>query len=593
MTTRSSTTVRAGVPLLWILGACNGEAVVARDAGAALRDTFAEVIAPRDAGPDAPPEAPLTAPVGYRPCRDRVRDPEGGFCESTDLWHMRAEFSPEKSGAVTVADFDVDGFPEVMVTVQDGNPPTLLTARVGFWENVAAAWGLAAYHSPFAVAVADLDGDGDPDMVLGLENGSSKILRNTGTRFEEVMTVGQPGQIAAVWLVWDIDQDGLLDLVAGVERQDGDCPNPFGIPGCPGFVAAWRQSAPWDFRPMPVTAPRRRVQGMRMHDWTGDGRDELLVTNDIGTYDGGSLLLRVESTPEGFALRDATAGSGFDHELYGMGMGLLDIDEDGRNEVVLTNIGHNVVLTGRQGLSADVNLLLARDCYGMVIPGEMPTFRFFDEENPRERAWGRFQDLYFDQRSARFPTTKWAPVVFDYDADGHEDMYVPAGSVHTGPVFPEPDVQASVLMRGTGVRMVDVTDGLALRERMNARGAAAADFDLDGDLDLAVFHTGDGTQASRLRVLRNDVAGGHLLAVVARGRGAARDGVGAQVEVRIGARTMHRRIDGNLSLYGTVPHEVYVGLGAATMADEVVVRFPSGRTARRERVPFGRVVVEE
>lgn len=586
MTARASRIVRVGSSLLWILAACQGETAGSRDAGP-------DVSAVLDAGPDAPPEAPVTMPVGYRPCRDRVRDPEGGFCDATDLWHMRADFAASRSGAITIADLNRDGIPEVLITVQDGSPATVLTARLGFWEDVSTTWGLSPYRSPFSAGVADFDGDGDPDMVLGLESGASMLLRNTGTTFERVMSLGEAGQLVASWLIWDVDQDGMLDLIAGVERQDGDCPNPFGIPGCPGFIAAWRQVAPWSFRPMPVTAPRRRVQGLRMHDWTGDGRDELLVTSDIGTYDGGSLLLRVELTPEGFALRDATAGSGFDHELYGMGMGLIDIDEDGRNEVVLTNIGHDVVLTGRQGLSRDVNLQLTRDCYGMVIPGEMPTFRYFDHENPRERAWGRFQDMYFDQRSPRFPTTKWAPVVFDYDADGHEDMYIPAGSVHTGPIFPEPDVQASVLMQGTGGRMLDVTDTLFLRERMNARGAAAADLDLDGDLDLAVFHTGEGSQSSGLRVLRNDTQGGHLLAVVARGQGSVRDGIGAQVEVRVGSRTLRRRIDGNLSLYGTAPHEVYVGLGDATMADEVVVRFPSGHTSRRERVPFGRVVIEE
>jgi len=584
---RTSTSLGPIVTLLGSLVACNGETAAARDAGS---DGFVM----RDLGPEAPPEAPVTPPVGYRPCRDNVRDPEGGFCDATSLWGMWADFAPERRGAVTIADLNVDGIPEVLLSVNDGIPLTVLTARVGFWENVTATWGLTPYRALFSVAAADLDGDGDPDLVLEQEHGSATVLRNTGSAFEAVTTLDQDGQIVASWLVWDIDQDGLLDLVGGIERQDGDCPNPFGIPGCPGRIAAWRQVAPWSFQEMPVTAPRRRVQGLRMHDWTGDGRDELLVTNDIGTYDGGNLLLRVEATAGGgFALRDATAGSGFDQELYGMGIGLIDIDEDGRNEVVLTNVGHNVVLTGRQGLSRDVNLLFTREAYGMVIPGEMPTLRSFDLENPRERAWGRFQDLYLDPRSPRFPTTKWAPVVFDYDADGREDMYIPAGSVHTAPVFPEPDRQAGVLMHGTGGPMVDVTDAMALRERMNSYGAAAADLDLDGDLDLAVFHAGEGTQLSGLRVLRNDTEGGHMLTVVARGRGTAREGIGAQVEVHLGARTLRRRVDGNLSLYASVPHVVHVGLGEATMADEVVVHFPSGRTSRRERVPAGRVVVEE
>ena len=75
--------------------------------------------------------------------------------------------------------------------------------------------------------------------------------------------------------------------------------------------------------------------------------------------------------------------------------------------------------------------------------------------------------------------------------------------------------------------------------------------------------------------------------------GAARDGIGARVRVVVGGRTLTRRLDGNLSIAGSGPHGVFVGLGATPRAERVEVRFPSGAVRTVENVPPGRVVVSE
>jgi len=182
--------------------------------------------------------------------------------------------------------------------------------------------------------------------------------------------------------------------------------------------------------------------------------------------------------------------------------------------------------------------------------------------------------------------------VFDYDDDGTDDLYFASGEVGLE-VIPETLDQSGTLLRGTGGRLREVTREMGLFERRDARAAAAADLDGDGDLDLAVYQVANARQPGGLRLLRNDASAGHSLVVVARGIGGGRDGIGAIVTVRVGARTTRHRIDGNLSIYGTVPPELHVGLGAATQADEVSVLFPSGAVRRLDHVAAGRVVVSE
>jgi hypothetical protein len=497
-------------------------------------------------------------------------------------------------GGVTVADFDVDGRPDVLLTISQPRPPALLLNRGGRFEDAAMAWGLGGLNGTFISAAADFDGDGDPDLVVGAMYSPLRLFRNDGMRFTEVPPgFGGSDRDAMVIAPADLDRDGMLDLVVGWYRIGTGCPPILGVYGCPGIVGAMRQVAPWRFETVTVDAPRRRVQALRVADWDGDGRDEVLAGADVGMISGGNQLLRVEPGPGGvgFALRDATVGSGFDHEVLSMGVALVDADEDGRDEVLVTNLGWPLLLRRASGVVTDVGRMLMPDSFGLLVPGQMPHYRYFDPENLREAALARFQEEYLDEHSPLFPSTKWVPIVFDYDHDGHDDVFIPSGRVGI-PEYPELSAQPALMLRGTGSRLVDVAASLHLQERRDAYSAAAADFDGDGDLDLVVLHAGVDAPA-RPVLLRNDAAAGRALTVVARGRGAARDGIGAVVEVRANGRRSRHRVDGNTSIFGTGPHQVHVGLGAATGADEVVVTFPSGAVVRRVAVPAGRLVVEE
>lgn len=529
---------------------------------------------------------------GYLPCGS---NPLGTFCDATSRWgirHTTRTDHPEGlTGALTAADFDGDGRPDLL-SVYDGlaAPSLFLNAPTGFRDQ-GEAWGLSGFVDVNAAAAADLDGDGDPDLMLHSRQVSGVILlRNSGRGFEQVTTLGGRDDVTAI-VPADIDRDGRLDLTFGATATVGDCPRLF-ISGCPGGVRAWRQTAPWTFSMLPVEAQSRRALAIRWHDLDRDGRDELLVVADFGMLNGGNQVLRVEGEGETLRLREAPLPQGFGVEIFGMGVAPIDVDRDGRDELLITNFGSNVLLRERDGRWFDVARSLGADAYGMRVDRVGP-WSEFDPEHVWMGPLDEFQARYLDPGSELAPTTKWTPLVFDYDHDGIDDVFVGAGSTGIGDLFPEPRHQSATMLRGDGSRLHDVTDALRVGESRGAMYPVAADFDGDGDLDLAVPRQAFLGKEGGLVLLRNDASRGRALWIEARGLGAARDGIGAVVTVSVGGRRSTRRLDGNQSIAGSGPHGVFVGLGPHAHADSVEVRFVSGAVRRVERVPAGRVVVSE
>ena len=543
-------------------------------------------------------ETIVAASATYRTCVQDGHDAEGGFCDVTTRWasdtavEVMGGMSTVRGG-LTAADFDGDGHVDLLVTPATHTAPTLLLRRGDRWTDAAREWGLGNYRSTLASAAADLDGDGDQDLVLAFQNGGPvRLLRNDRTRFVEVAALGEGGEITAV-LPADVDRDGRLDLLVATHTRNGNCANSI-VNGCPAGLTAYRQTDAWHFEAARVDAAPRRAQALLMSDWDCDGREDLLVLTDTGEIDGGNQVLRIDLTPGGgFSLTDATAGTGLDGGGFFMGAAAIDVDGDGRDEILATNFGRNALFACRGGRAVDLAVELGADSYGMLVPGVAPRFRHFDASNAREAPLGRFQSRYLSPDAAAMPTTKWTPVVFDADDDGFADVFIPAGAIGLADIYPEASAQQSALLRGTGRRLVDVTVATHASRRQDENAAVAADFDEDGDLDLAVFHMARPDLPGGLTVLRNDMSRGRSLTVLARGRSAARDGIGALVEVRYGGRRAHRRLDGNLSIFGSGPHAAHFGLGAATVVDEVTVRFPSGAVVRREHVPAGQILIEE
>ena len=179
--------------------------------------------------------------------------------------------------------------------------------------------------------------------------------------------------------------------------------------------------------------------------------------------------------------------------------------------------------------------------------------------------------------------TGWGAVLFDYDNDGYADVFIANGNAH------HEYTEDAVLARNTGAfTFVDVarSAGDYFRGKWVGRGAAWADFDDDGNVDLVVVDT-----SGPPHVLKNGGGtGNHWLKVDARAKGGKRTALGARVTVVAGKRRQFQDVigvNGYLSQGDTRPH---FGLGTAAKADLVQVRWPDGSSSEWKDVKANQIL---
>jgi hypothetical protein len=168
---------------------------------------------------------------------------------------------------------------------------------------------------------------------------------------------------------------------------------------------------------------------------------------------------------------------------------------------------------------------------------------------------------------------------FDYDLDGRPDIFAANGHVADDIERVQSRVtyaQKPHLFQNIGKGQFEETtarSGAALQRAMVARGAAYADIDGDGDLDVLV--TSNNGPA---RLLRND--GGNqnnVIRVQTIGVTSNRDGIGARVEMSAGRMKLWQIVKTGSSYASQSELPLTFGLGAAAAADDVRIKWPSGR----------------
>lgn len=462
--------------------------------------------APSSVPATPPPETAPAPPPGNAPdssdtCWSAPASPDGGrpsFEDATEAAGLVEPLLGMRAHAVAFSDVDGDGWTDVFVGtfgdraegeyVQRGAPGPapdrlLLGGPLGFTE---AERFPELRGRTSGAAFADLDGDGDGDLVVTRNvrrrNGPpgdapSLVLRNEGGRFEVAAEL-LPGRAARGVAVLDADRDGALDVFVTVDAAQGERSALLRNDGDLVLRDVTRESGlPLDLVGYSAAAA----------DLDGDGWDDLFVA-------GANRLFLAE---EGGRYAEA-AGSAFEVAPLGdedvvTGVATGDLDRDGRTDLVL---GPHFNSTLDQGRPQPVRLLLNRT----DEPGEP-----------------RFEDV--TERSGLVPLATKAPhvEVADLDNDGWPDLLTSASSA---------EGEEPAAFRNLGVTGGEVSfsppSGLG-SERYWVTGGAE-DLDRDGTLDVLL---GEFEPSEPSRLWRGR-AGGHWLEVAVTGRGR---GVGAVVEV--------------------------------------------------------------
>ncbi|MCZ6600848.1 MAG: CRTAC1 family protein [Acidobacteria bacterium] len=488
-------------------------------------------------------------------------------------------------------DYDLDGNLDLYLingSTHDRQPgkgePNLLYHNDGNgrFTDVTSQAGVGDRSWGFGVAVGDVDNDGDPDLyVTNLE--ANVLYRNNGDGTYSDIT-SAAGVAGTGWgsssAFFDMEGDGDLDLYVGnyvdfstetVPRKgtpEADKPHCLfmGLPsvcGPRGLVPAqdilYRNNGDGTFTDVTRAAgvhlgiPRFAL-GVVVTDFDRDGDMDIYVANDSVSNSLWKNNGNGTFTDAGMMSMSALSADG--KPQAGMGTDAADFDGDGWIDLAVTNFSH------------DLNTIY-------------------------KSAGGRF---FLDQSSVigMGPTAmalSWGVSFQDFDRDGDLDLYIANGHTY-------PWVDGSGM--GTSFRQRDhlfinqdkkfklltpsANNGLALE--YSTRGAAFADFDNDGDVDIALTTMDDSAA-----LLRNDsVAPGHWLMVHLTGTVSNRDAVGARVILIAAGISQLRERKGGGSFMSSSDPRLYFGLGDTAKIDRLEIFWPSGQKQVLTGLPVDQVL---
>ena len=518
-----------------------------------------------------------------------------------------------------VHDLDGDGRPELLLVARN---LVLRRSPDGTWSDSE----LSPHHPGllFSALLADFSGDGLPDLLLAVRQGLVLLPAGPQGRFDlpptPVWTAPERLEYAQALTGGDVDADGDLDVFLGQYRtpySGGQMPRPFfdALDGPPAYLL--RNDGAGRFSDETAAAGletrrHRRSYGASFVDLDADGDLDLWVSSDFAGAD--------VYANDGRGRFTEVTGTWLDERhAFGMSHACADFDADGRLDALLV---------GMPQPTADLldSLELERPGFepwrGMRSQLAFGSRLFFGgEDGLRQRPAGR--------RIARSGWA-WSAAVLDLDQDRFPDLYIANGhetraavrdyerefwthDIYVGDSTPRPAVDTYFAAKfavararqwsygghdrnrfylnlgGTDFAPVGHLLDVALGE--DSRNAIAADFDGDGDLDLAVttFEIWPRVRQT-LRIFENTLPPvGHWIGLrLPQGRGVPSPvGALATVADRLGVQVGTYLLgDGYRS---QSPPILRFGLGEVSTIDHTEIRWPGGRKVRLDDLQADRI----
>jgi ASPIC and UnbV/FG-GAP-like repeat len=494
-------------------------------------------------------------------------------------WGVSPDAAAMTGGGLCWLDYDGDGWLDLFVVnghsrgerdewkARGGLPTTRLYRNdQGRFADMTEETGAGVALRGQGCVAADLDLDGRTDLyVTGADR--STLLWNDGDKFAEadedsgVRVFGWHTGAAA----GDVDRDGRPDLVvSGYVDEANRIPE--AELGFPNTHAGRRDllflnEGDRTFREVGREAGLEVVQfayglGVVLADFERDGDLDVQLANDTNPnrlYENVPWPGGVAADPAGLGFRfeERAAAAGVADPGAGMGVAVGDWDADGRSDIFVSN-------SRRQGHA------LYRS-------------NAADENDPS------FTDVRADAGIDLERSTGWGASWADLDHDTDLDLVLVNGYIPVTDL--RRDAEPVQIFRNL---LADGRDGrfeeaAAVRGvgRLVARGSAAADYDNDGDLDLAVLPLG-----RPLVLLENRGAAGSWLEVALEG-----SPPGAEVTATLpDGRKLRRELAAGGSYLSSEDPRLHFGLGGASLVRELHVRWSGGEETVLEDVEANQLV---
>jgi VCBS repeat protein/ASPIC/UnbV protein len=474
-------------------------------------------------------------------------------------------------GGVCWLDYDHDGNMDLFVVnsysdgdigawnARGGLPTTqLFDNEGGRFVNVTRASGAGLQVKGEGCVAGDLNGDGYPDIFVTTAS-SDKLLWNNGNG---TFTEGarSSGVVSFGWhsgaAIGDVNGDGRPDLfVAGYTEANGAIPgssagyptNHLGVRDLlflnegngPDGRARFREVGRQAGLDRP---PYDHSLGAVFTDLNGDGRLDLYVAND---GDPNRYYDNLPAPGLGFRFVDRTQSMGLASRQAGMGIAEADYNNDGRQDLFISN---------------------SRGQTHAVFRSRGTTF--VDGRSAFESAFG----MNF---------TGWGVSWVDLNNDGRPDLVLANGAIPVTNLAKDAGpVQVLENLPGGFVNATSLV-GIGTLPRVNGRGVAVADANNDGHMDVAINSVG-----GRLILLRGTSGTGHWLEVKL-----PRFAPGAMVTAVLpDGRRLVQEVQAGSSYLSSGDPRPHFGIGSATRVRELIVRYPSGLVTRMANVAVDRIV---
>ncbi len=531
----------------------------------------------------------------------------------------------DHGSGVAAADVDGDGLPDLYFGNQIGGNQLWRNLGNGKFENITASAGVAVSgRVTVAVAFADLDNDGDPDLIVSTVREGNLLFENLGGgKFRDVTA-------AAGWdshwhssgiVVFDYNHDGRPDvLITSVGKFTTD------VRGRDGYFVGMTNAFSGHLFPerSEPTLLYRNDGGLKFTEvasalkvtgagWSGDAT--ACDVNEDGWPD--LYLLNMQGDDHLFVNQ---GGKGFEEQTAryfpktpwgAMGIAVFDYNLDGHFDYYLTDM-HSDMTSGQSKLRRSINAGVER------VKSEAWCSVTWTDQFLQGASNNIFGNAFYQNQGAGRFTEKsdavgmetywpWGVSIGDVNSDGYEDVFVTAGMG-----YPFPYSVNSLLLNEGGTKFRDAEflagieprrdgrvskecftldcDGrdrehplsrgrhgtLSVRSSLSSRSAVFLDLDGDGDLDLVTNDFDDVPQ-----IFLNDLASRrapNFLKVQLVGTRSNRDALGAVVRVKAGGKQMSRYLHGKSGYLSQSQLPLYFGLGTAKQVDEVQILWPSGQT---------------
>lgn len=448
---------------------------------------------------------------------------------------------------VGIGDLDGDGWLDALVAWGGGSFGWMNDGTGALVFDDSRGAGGAPLSPAVAVALADLDGDGDLDGILSGWQGDSELLWNDGTGHFDVVTI--PGTAGATFAsaFGDADGDGDLDLYLSAAATDMtyDAIVSGEQVGDPNLLLL--QTPDHRFEVALDALPADTLYGMTLHtawlDADADGDLDLYVGNDAGPYiEPNHLLLN-----DGQAHFTRASDCGCALEMFTMGVAVGDADQNGLPDVYITDVaGPNLLVNTGNATFADATLAAKADI--PAVPESM---------------------------------VSWGTAFVDIDGDRDQDVLVTFGQsgqnfVDAGLDVEDGPFQPDVLLLSDGAGSYSRAAVPGFQDGSRTRTLAIGDFDRDGRPDLITVGK------YFVRQWRTEGGGEPGITVQLVGKNA----IGARLETTVGGSVW---TSWNLpsTTSASSAEEVYVGLAGLPAAESLHVEWPGGSVTELADVPAG------